>query len=88
MFEYLICLQIKVNFALLSCYRTGFLEFFRDLSTMTDNEIDDNEFFHQDFTTASKWEVFNSNLEELFHEVNVLFNFFIFSSSKLIFLFS
>ncbi|XP_037047292.1 rab3 GTPase-activating protein catalytic subunit isoform X2 [Bradysia coprophila] len=33
-----------------------------------DNEIDDNEFYQQDFTTASEWEVFNARLEEQFHE--------------------
>lgn len=32
------------------------------------DEIDDNEFFQQDFTTASEWEVFNARLEEIFHE--------------------
>lgn len=31
-------------------------------------EIDDNEFFQQDFTTASEWEIFNARLEEIFHE--------------------
>lgn len=31
-------------------------------------ELDDNEFFQQDFTTASEWEVFNARLEEIFHE--------------------
>lgn len=34
---------------------------------MTD-EIDDNDFFQQDFTTASEWEIFNARLEEIFHE--------------------
>lgn len=31
-------------------------------------EIDDNEYFQQDFTTASEWEIFNARLEEIFHE--------------------
>lgn len=31
-------------------------------------EIDDNEFFQQDFTTASEWEIFNARLEEQIHE--------------------
>lgn len=31
-------------------------------------EIDDNEFFQQDFTTASEWEIFSARLEEIFHE--------------------
>lgn len=31
-------------------------------------EFDDNEFFQQDFTTASEWEVFTARLEEIFHE--------------------
>lgn len=31
-------------------------------------EIDDNEFYQQDFTTASEWEIFNARLEEQFHE--------------------
>lgn len=31
-------------------------------------EIDDNEFFQQDFTTASEWEIFNARFEEIIHE--------------------
>lgn len=31
-------------------------------------EIDDNEFFQQDFTTASEWEIFFARLDEIFHE--------------------
>uniref|UniRef100_A0A1B0DRF3 Uncharacterized protein n=1 Tax=Phlebotomus papatasi TaxID=29031 RepID=A0A1B0DRF3_PHLPP len=31
-------------------------------------EIDDLEFFQQDFTTASNWEIFTARLEEIFHE--------------------
>lgn len=31
-------------------------------------EIDDNEFYQQDFTTASEWEIFNARLEETIHE--------------------
>ncbi|GAB0098818.1 hypothetical protein DMENIID0001_146220 [Sergentomyia squamirostris] len=31
-------------------------------------EIDDLEFFQQDFTTASEWEIFTARLEEIFHE--------------------
>lgn len=31
-------------------------------------EIDDNEFYQQDFTTASEWEIFNARLEEHIHE--------------------
>lgn len=31
-------------------------------------EIDDNEFFQQDFTTASEWEIFNARLDEIFHD--------------------
>nr|XP_022900950.1 rab3 GTPase-activating protein catalytic subunit [Onthophagus taurus] len=31
-------------------------------------EIDESEFYHQDFTTASEWEVFISRLEEIVHE--------------------
>uniref|UniRef100_A0A1B0CJN2 Putative rab3 gtpase-activating protein catalytic subunit isoform x1 n=1 Tax=Lutzomyia longipalpis TaxID=7200 RepID=A0A1B0CJN2_LUTLO len=42
-------------------------------------EIDDLEFFQQDFTTASEWEIFTARLEEIFHEwklpfVNVIGN--------------
>lgn len=29
-------------------------------------EIDENEFFHEDYTTASEWEVFNHKLNEIF----------------------
>ncbi|XP_055612781.1 rab3 GTPase-activating protein catalytic subunit [Uranotaenia lowii] len=35
---------------------------------MLNEEVDDSEFFQQDFTTASEWEVFNARLEEIFHE--------------------
>lgn len=31
-------------------------------------EIDDNEFYQQDFTTASEWEIFNARLEEQIHD--------------------
>lgn len=31
-------------------------------------EVDDNEFYHQDFTTASDWEVFIARIEEIIHE--------------------
>lgn len=37
-------------------------------------EIDDNEFFQQDFTTATEWEVFNARLEEIFHEWKLPFS--------------
>lgn len=36
-------------------------------------EIDDSEFFQQDFTTASEWEIFNARLEEHFHEWKLSF---------------
>lgn len=32
------------------------------------DEIDDNDFYQQDFTTASEWEIFNARLEEIFRE--------------------
>ncbi|XP_058057524.1 rab3 GTPase-activating protein catalytic subunit-like [Anopheles bellator] len=35
---------------------------------MLNEEVDDTEFFQQDFTTASDWELFNARLEEIFHE--------------------
>uniref|UniRef100_A0A8D8F6G2 Rab3 GTPase-activating protein catalytic subunit n=1 Tax=Culex pipiens TaxID=7175 RepID=A0A8D8F6G2_CULPI len=35
---------------------------------MLNEEVDDTEFFQQDFTTASDWEIFNARLEEIFHE--------------------
>ena len=35
---------------------------------MTNEEVDDSEFFQQDFTTASDWELFTARIEELFHE--------------------
>lgn len=31
-------------------------------------EIDDAEFYHQDFTTASEWEIFIANLEEIINQ--------------------
>lgn len=35
---------------------------------MSDEPLDDADFFQQDFTTASEWEVFNARLEEQIHE--------------------
>lgn len=35
---------------------------------MSDEQLDDSDFFQQDFTTASEWEVFNARLEEQIHE--------------------
>ncbi|KAF5298392.1 hypothetical protein FQR65_LT01170 [Abscondita terminalis] len=34
-------------------------------------EIDESEFYHQDFTTASEWEVFIARLEEIVHQWKV-----------------
>lgn len=31
-------------------------------------EVDDSDFYHQDFTTASDWEVFIARIEEIIHE--------------------
>lgn len=31
-------------------------------------EIDEGEFYHQDFTTASEWEIFIARMEEIIHE--------------------
>lgn len=31
-------------------------------------EIDEGEFYHQDFTTASEWEIFIARVEEIIHE--------------------
>lgn len=31
-------------------------------------EIDESEFYHQDFTTASEWEIFIARMEEVIHE--------------------
>lgn len=31
-------------------------------------EVDDNEFYHQDFTTASEWEIFIARIEEIIQE--------------------
>lgn len=31
-------------------------------------EIDDGEFYHHDFTTASEWEIFIARMEEILHE--------------------
>lgn len=35
---------------------------------INNDEIDENEYFQQDFTTASEWEVFNARLEEIFND--------------------
>uniref|UniRef100_A0A182QTP4 Uncharacterized protein n=1 Tax=Anopheles farauti TaxID=69004 RepID=A0A182QTP4_9DIPT len=40
---------------------------------MLNEEVDDSEFFQQDFTTASDWELFNARLEEIFHEWKLSF---------------
>uniref|UniRef100_A0A182IYR2 Uncharacterized protein n=1 Tax=Anopheles atroparvus TaxID=41427 RepID=A0A182IYR2_ANOAO len=40
---------------------------------MMNEEVDDTEFFQQDFTTASDWELFNARLEEIFHEWKLSF---------------
>uniref|UniRef100_A0A4Y0BHL8 Rab3 GTPase-activating protein catalytic subunit n=1 Tax=Anopheles funestus TaxID=62324 RepID=A0A4Y0BHL8_ANOFN len=40
---------------------------------MLNEEVDDTEFFQQDFTTASDWELFNARLEEIFHEWKLSF---------------
>ncbi|XP_055643402.1 rab3 GTPase-activating protein catalytic subunit [Toxorhynchites rutilus septentrionalis] len=40
---------------------------------MLNEEVDDTEFFQQDFTTASEWELFNARLEEIFHEWNLCY---------------
>ncbi|KAK5646611.1 hypothetical protein RI129_005075 [Pyrocoelia pectoralis] len=34
-------------------------------------EIDETEFYHQDFTTASEWEIFCARLEEIIHQWKV-----------------
>lgn len=34
-------------------------------------EIDESEFYHQDFTTASEWEIFIARLEEIIHQWKV-----------------
>lgn len=34
-------------------------------------EIDENEFYHQDFTTASEWEIFVARMEEIIHQWKV-----------------
>uniref|UniRef100_A0A182SPS2 Uncharacterized protein n=1 Tax=Anopheles maculatus TaxID=74869 RepID=A0A182SPS2_9DIPT len=41
--------------------------------SVTNEEVDDTEFFQQDFTTASDWELFNARLEEIFHEWKLSF---------------
>lgn len=33
-------------------------------------EVDESEFYHQDFTTASEWEIFMARVEEVIHEWN------------------
>ncbi|XP_063701682.1 rab3 GTPase-activating protein catalytic subunit [Culicoides brevitarsis] len=35
---------------------------------MCTQEIDDSDFFHQDFSTASEWENFSAQLEQVLHE--------------------
>lgn len=35
---------------------------------MLQGDIDDQEVYHYDFTTASEWEIFIARLEEVIHE--------------------
>lgn len=48
---------------------------------MADESHDETEFFNQDFTTATKWEVFNARLEEIIHEWKLPFK--VFNNEKL-----
>lgn len=43
---------------------------------MADESHDETEFFNQDFTTATRWEVFNARLEEIIHEWKLPFKLF------------
>lgn len=40
------------------------------------DEVHESEFFNQDFTTATRWEVFNARLEEIIHEWKLPFKSF------------
>lgn len=37
-------------------------------NTTMNEEIDEGEFYHHDFTTASEWEIFIARMEEILHE--------------------
>lgn len=43
---------------------------------MADEVHEETEFFNQDFTTATRWEVFNARLEEIIHEWKLSFKTF------------
>lgn len=43
---------------------------------MSDEVHDETEFFNQDFTTATRWEVFNARLEEIIHEWKLAYKSF------------
>lgn len=43
---------------------------------MSDEVHDESEFFNQDFTTATRWEVFNARLDEIIHEWKLPFKSF------------
>lgn len=43
---------------------------------MADEVHEESEFFNQDFTTATRWEVFNARLEEIIHEWKLPFKSF------------
>lgn len=43
---------------------------------MADEVHEESEFFNQDFTTATRWEVFNARLDEIIHEWKLPFKSF------------
>lgn len=43
---------------------------------MAEEVHDESEFFNQDFTTATRWEVFNARLDEIIHEWKLPFKSF------------
>lgn len=60
--------QVSFQTAVLRLYC---LYFEKKKCTKMNEEIDESEFYHQDFTTASEWEVFMARMEEIIHSWNI-----------------
>lgn len=56
--------------------RPFWVELLLEIRTMADEVHEESEFFNQDFTTATRWEVFNARLDEIIHEWKLPFKSF------------
>lgn len=53
-----------------------FVNLWIKIRKMADEVNDESEFFNQDFTTATRWEVFNARIDEIIHEWKLPFKSF------------